>query len=45
MANRLLVIPRYSLSRADRPDGRGYGSVAIATKNGDRDYNDKVPEL
>ena len=32
--NRLLVIPGYSLNRADRPDGRGYGGVAIATKTG-----------
>ena len=30
---RLLVIPGYSLSRVDRPDGRGYGGVAIITKN------------
>ena len=30
--NRLLVIPGYHISRADRPDGRGYGGVAIITK-------------
>ena len=29
---RLLVIPGYSLSRVDRPGGRGYGGVAIITK-------------
>ena len=29
---RLLVIPGYSISRVDRPDGRGYGGVAIITK-------------
>ena len=32
--DRLVVIPGYSLSRTDRPDGRGYGGVAIATKTG-----------
>ena len=31
--NRLLVIPGYSISRADRPDGSGYGGVAILTKS------------
>ena len=31
---RLLVIPGYSVSRVDRPDGRGYGGVAIITKTG-----------
>ena len=30
--NRLLVIPGYNSSRVDRPDGRGYGGVAIVTK-------------
>ena len=30
--NRLLVIPGYSISRVDRPDGRGFGGVAIITK-------------
>ena len=30
--NRLLVIPGYTISRVDRPDGRGYGGVAILTK-------------
>ena len=30
--NRLLVIPGYNISRVDRPDGRGYGGVAIVTK-------------
>ena len=29
---RLLIIPGYTLHRADRPDNRGYGGVAIATK-------------
>ena len=32
--NRLLVIPGYSVSRVDRPDGRGYGVIAILTKTG-----------
>ncbi|KAF0303911.1 hypothetical protein FJT64_024168 [Amphibalanus amphitrite] len=27
--NRLLVIPSYSVYREDRPDGRGYGGVAV----------------
>ena len=31
--NRLLVIPGYSLSRADRPDGRGYRGVAVISKS------------
>ena len=31
---RLLVIPGYSVSRVDRPDGRGYGGVAIPPKTG-----------
>ena len=30
--NRLLVIPGYSLSRVDRPDGSGYGGVAVLSK-------------
>ncbi|XP_043213223.1 cathepsin L-like, partial [Amphibalanus amphitrite] len=30
--NRLLVIPGYTLCRVDRPDGSGYGGVAIITK-------------
>ena len=30
--NRLLVIPGYSILRVDRPDGRGYGGVAIVVK-------------
>ena len=30
--NRLLVIRGYFISRVDRPDGRGYGGVAIITK-------------
>lgn len=32
--NRLIVIPGYNISRVDRPDGRGYGGVAIITKTG-----------
>ena len=31
---RLLVLPGYRLCRADRPDGRGYGGVALAARDG-----------
>ena len=31
---RLLVLPGYRLYRADRPDGRGYGGVALAARDG-----------
>ena len=30
--SRLIPIPGYHLSRRDRPDGKGYGGVAIATR-------------
>ena len=30
--NRLLVIPGFKINRIDRPDGSGYGGVAIITK-------------
>ncbi|XP_043209363.1 interference hedgehog-like [Amphibalanus amphitrite] len=40
---RLLVIPGYSLSRVDRPDGSGYGGVAIITKNSLRSTTLKIP--
>ncbi|KAF0298386.1 hypothetical protein FJT64_004253 [Amphibalanus amphitrite] len=30
--NRLLVIPGYSVHREDRPDGRGYGGVAVVAR-------------
>ena len=32
--NRLLVIPGFSIKRVDRPDGRGYGGVAIVVREG-----------
>ena len=32
--NRLLVLPGYQLYRADRPDNRGYGGVALAARDG-----------
>ncbi|KAF0310285.1 hypothetical protein FJT64_018689 [Amphibalanus amphitrite] len=32
--NRLVVLPGYQLLRADRSDGRGYGGVALATRDG-----------
>ena len=41
--NRLLVIPGYAISRADRPDGRGYGGVAIVTKAGITSMALKLP--
>ena len=41
--NRLLVIPGYTLSRVDRPDGSGYGGVAIATKAGILSTPLKIP--
>ena len=41
--NRLLVIPGYAISRADRPDGRGYGGVAIVTKAGITSMTLKLP--
>ena len=31
---KLLVLPGYSVARADRRDGRGYGGVAIITRDG-----------
>ena len=31
--NRLLVLPGYRLFRADRPDGRGYGGVALVARD------------
>ena len=31
---RLLIIPGHSVSRVDRPDGRGYCGAAILTKTG-----------
>ena len=31
--NRLLTIPGYSIRRADRPDGRGYGGVALLVRD------------
>ena len=31
--SRLLVLPGYRLFRADRPDGRGYGGVALAARD------------
>ena len=31
-ASRLVPIPGYQLTRRDRPDGKGYGGVAIATR-------------
>ena len=30
----LVVLPGYTISRADRPDGRGYGGVATVTRTG-----------
>ena len=30
--NRLLILPGYSIFRVDRPDGRGYGGVAIVAR-------------
>ena len=30
----LLVVPGYQLLRADRPDGRGYGGVAVLARDG-----------
>ena len=32
--NRLLILPGYSIHRTDRPDGRGYGGVAIVAREG-----------
>ena len=32
--SRLIVVPGYTLCRSDRPDGRGYGGVAILYKTG-----------
>ena len=32
--NRLLVVPGYQLLRADRPDGRGFGGVAVLVRDG-----------
>ncbi|KAF0304948.1 hypothetical protein FJT64_002607 [Amphibalanus amphitrite] len=32
--SRLVVLPGYDISRVDRPDGRGYGGVAILTRAG-----------
>ena len=34
--NRLLVVPDYQLFRTDRPDGRGYGGVALLARDGIR---------
>ena len=31
--SRLLVLPGYRLFHADRPDGRGYGGVALAARD------------
>ena len=31
--SRLLILPGYRLFRADRPDGRGYGGVAVAARD------------
>ena len=33
LSGRLLVFPGYTLTRADRPDGRGYGGVAILSRS------------
>ena len=30
--NRLLVLPGYTIHRVDRPDGRGYGGVAVVAR-------------
>ena len=30
--SRLLIIPGYTLHRTDRPDGRGYGGVAVVAR-------------
>lgn len=32
--SRLLMLPGYRLCRADRPDGRGFGGVALAARDG-----------
>ncbi|KAF0312489.1 hypothetical protein FJT64_016765 [Amphibalanus amphitrite] len=32
-ARRLLVIPGYAIYRVDRPDGRGYGGVAVVARD------------
>ena len=34
LSSRLLVFPGYTVTRADRPDGRGYGGVAILSRSG-----------
>ena len=42
--NRLLSLPGYQIHRTDRPDGRGYGGVALAVKTGIDTAQLKVPE-
>ena len=41
--NRLLVLPGYQLHRADRPDNRGYGGVALAVRHGISASSIKMP--
>ena len=42
--SRLVCLPGYQLHRADRPDGRGYGGVAVAIKDGIESVRLKIPE-
>ena len=42
--NRLLSLPGYQIHRTDRPNGRGYGGVALAVKTGIDAAQLKVPE-
>ena len=42
--SRLLCLPGYRLYREDRPDGRGYGGVALATRDGIESVRLKVAE-
>ena len=42
--SRLLSLPGYRVYRTDRPDGRGYGGVALAIRTGTDATQLKVPE-